>query len=234
MKLQVRVVESSCRRDGNAPAAAEFIHKGGLTLHVLNEKFLARLHEAFPEFYDQVSAEALEDALRIRKETGGDLEKALVRARFESARRVWWPYLKGSVPFLHRDRDAMEAFSRLVLTVDHIVGHVPPTMHDARSQVVGVLRSSLDIERLKRLLGRDKERQAAAGTAAASAGFVASMTALVSPVTAFRHASRLARYTPVPVRVTLAAVVAAALLSVPLVAGFSAGHHAEASARDKK
>lgn len=196
---------------------------------MLSERFLTRLEDAFPHFYDRVNADAMEDAVRLLKDAGGDLEKALVRARFEGAGRLWWPYVKGAIPKFGNDLRAMEEFSRLVLTVHHVAGHAPSTMEDARARVVSVLRSSLDVERLKRALGRE-EKEAAAG-AAAGAGIVASMTALVAPIQSVRAARRWLRFIPPPLRVTLAAVVVAALLSVPFVAGYSAGHHAERHAR---
>lgn len=199
---------------------------------MLSERFLHRLEDAFPHFYDRVNADALEDAVRLRQEAGGDLEKALVRARFEGARRIWWPYVRGTVPLGKDEMPAMEAFTRLVLTVFHLVGQPPATMEAARAKTVGVLRDSLDVERLQRLLGRD-EKDAAKG-AAAGAGVVASMTALVAPIRAIRGARKWVRFVPVPLRVTLAAVVVAALLSIPLVAGYSAGQHAEDAARDAK
>lgn len=196
---------------------------------MLSERFLTRLQDAFPHFYDRVNADAMEDAVRLLKNSGGDLEKALVRARFEGAGRLWWPYVRGAIPKLGNDLRAMEEFSRLVLTVHHVSGHAPATMEDARSRVVSVLRSSLDVERLRRVLGRE-EKEAAAG-AAAGAGVIASMTAVVAPIQSVRAARKWLRFIPPPLRVTLAAVVVAALLSVPFVAGYSAGHHAEREAR---
>lgn len=198
---------------------------------MLSERFLGRLHNEFPSFYDRVNAEAMEEAARIQKETGGDLERALVRARLSGAASVWWPYVKGAFPLVGRDRDAMRAFSRIVLTVSHVVGHPPATMDAARDHVLGVLRQSLDVERLKRIVGGEAEpaKEAAAG-AAAGAGLVASMTAVMAPLNAFRSVKKWGRFMPVPVRVTVAAVIVAALLSVPLVAGYSAGIHAEKAA----
>lgn len=196
---------------------------------MLSEPFLARLESAFPQFYDRVDAEAFEDAQRIRKEAGGDLERALVRARFEGTRRIWWPYVRGSVPLVGNDRHAMEAFTRLVLTVDHVVGFQPQGMDAARKQVVGVLRQSIDVERLRRLVGHGEKEDAKA--AATGAGLVASMGALMAPIASFRSARKWLRVVPPPLRVTLAGVVVAALLSVPLVAGYSAGHNAEKAAR---
>lgn len=199
---------------------------------MLSERFLLRLEDAFPHFYDRVNADALEDAMRLRQQTGGDLERALVRARFEGAGRIWWPYVRGTVPLVKNELPAMEAFTRLVLTVFHLVGQPPSSMEAARSRVVSVLRDSLDVERLRRLLGRD-EKEAAKG-AAAGAGVVASMTALVAPLQTMRSARSWARFVPAPLRATLAAVVVAALLSIPLLAGFSAGQHAEEEARKAK
>lgn len=199
---------------------------------MLSETFLSKLHEAFPSFYDRVAAAALEDAARLSREAQGDLEKALVRARFEGAGRVWWPYVRGSVPLVGNPQPAMEAFTRLVLTVQHLAGHPATSMEEARTRTIDVLRQSLDVERLKRALGRD-EKEAAKG-AAAGAGMVASMAAVVAPIQSVRSARRWLRFLPPPLRVTLGAVVVAALLSVPIVAGFSAGQHAEAEARGAK
>ncbi|MFA5861287.1 MAG: hypothetical protein WDA16_06285 [Candidatus Thermoplasmatota archaeon] len=192
---------------------------------MLSERFFRRLEDAFPHFYDRVSADAMEDARRIMQDTGGDVEKALLRARFESAGRLWWPYVKGSVPVVGNDLAAMEAFTRLVLTVDFIVGHAPPDLSAARRQVVLVLRESLDVERLRNIVRRD------AKDAAAGAGLVATMSALLGPLTMARRVSKWSRFVPVPVRVTLGAVVVAALLSLPLMAGYSAGRNAERVAR---
>lgn len=196
---------------------------------MINERFLRRLEDAFPHFYDRVSADAMEDARRILQDTHGNVEKALLRARFESAGRLWWPYLKGSVPFLGKDLSAMEAFTRLVLTVDFIVGHPPPDIDAARAQVVTVLRDSLDVDRLRKLIKRDKQ-DAGAG-AAAGAGLVASMGALLGPISFARRVTKWSRFVPTPIKATLGAVVVAALLSVPLMAGYSAGRRAEHAAR---
>lgn len=203
---------------------------------MLSERFLLRLEDAFPHFYERVNADALEDAVRLRQETGGDLERALVRARFEGAGRIWWPYVRGTVPVVKNELPAMEAFTRLVLTVFHLVGQPPGTMEAARTRVVSVLRDSLDVERLRRLLGREEKEAAkdAAKGAAAGAGVVASMTALVAPLQSMRAARKWARFLPAPLRATLAAVVVAALVSIPLLAGFSAGQHAEEEARKGK
>lgn len=196
---------------------------------MLDEKFLGRLRTEFPLFYEKVDREAAEDAVKLRLGTGGDVEKALARARLQGAARLWWPYVKGSVPFVGRDREAMEGFSRLVLTIDHLVGHTPNGMEGARAQVVGVLRQSLDYERLRDLVQRrDDESKAAA---AAGAGLVASASALMAPVTMFRNVRKYGKFVPPPARVAVAAVIVAALASVPLVAGYSAGRQAERSAR---
>lgn len=201
---------------------------------MLNEKFLSRLREAFPEFYERVDREAAQDAMDLKAAANGDVAQALVRARMQGAGRVWMPYVRGAVPFVGNERPAMEAFSRLVLTVDHLVGYAPPTMEAARDQVVNVLRNSLDVERLRRLVDRDTRKAAAgAATATAATGMMASATALLSPITAYRQASRWIRFVPVPVRVAAGAVVAAAVLSIPLVAGYSAGIHAERVARQE-
>ena len=197
---------------------------------MLNEKFLSRLREAFPEFYARVNEEARHEAEELRRAAGGDVQQALVRARMMGAARVWVPYVRGTLPLVGNERPAMESFSRLVLTVDHVVGYEPPSMEAARDQVTNVLRSSLDVERLRRLLERD-ERQAAKG-AAAGAGVLASASALMAPITAYKQARRWMKFVPVPMRVAAGAVVAAAILSVPLVAGYSAGIQAEKAARD--
>lgn len=202
---------------------------------MLNEKFLSRLREAFPEFYERVDREAAQDAMDLKAAAHGDVQQALVRARMQGAGRVWVPYVRGALPVVGNERPAMEAFSKLVLTVDHVVGYSPPTMEAARDQVVNVLRNSLDVERLRRLVDRDTKKAAATGaaTATAATGIMASATALMSPITAYRQASRWIRYVPVPVRVGVGAVVAAAVLSVPLVAGYSAGIQAEKAARQE-
>lgn len=192
---------------------------------MLNDAFLARLSDRYPEYYDRANADAMEDASRILREVGGDTEKALVRARLESSRRVWWPYVRGAIPFVKDERPAMEAFSKLVLTVDHVLGVAPPTMEIARAQVVEVLRNSLDVERLKKLIAREPD-------AATSAGIVASMAALTAPLQSFRFVGKYGKWLPVPVRITLAGVVVAAVLSVPLIAGYSAGRQAELAARN--
>jgi hypothetical protein len=202
---------------------------------MINERFLRRLEDAFPHFYDRSNADAMEDAQRILKETGGDVEKALLRARLESAARLWWPYVKGSLPLVGNDVPAMEAFTRLVLTVDHIVGTAPAGLPEARGQVVHVLRSSMDVERLRRLVAGSPAAPAAGGAgAAAGAGVLASMGALVAPLQMFRRARSLSRFVPAPLKTTLAAVVVAAILSIPLLTGYSAGRAAERSARRRE
>lgn len=197
---------------------------------MLSDRFLTRLEDAFPHFYERVNAEAVEEARLLLKEAGGDVQQALVRARFKGAGRIWWPYLQGSLPLVGKDLPAMEAFTRLILTVDHVVGYQPPTMTDARRQVLHVLHQSLDVERLKTLVGRGEKEEAKA--AAAGAGLAAGMSALMAPLTAFRSARKWTRLVPPPLRITLAAVVVAALLSIPLLAGYSAGQHAETAARN--
>jgi hypothetical protein len=192
---------------------------------MLSERFLRRLEDAFPHFYDRVNADAMEDARRILQETNGDVDAALARARMQCAGRLWWPYAKGIVG---RDLDAMEAFARLVLTVDHVLGHAPPTMDAAREQVVRVLRHSLDVERLRALLAA---RPAAKQAAGAGAGLFASVAAFLGPLATLNKARKWARFVPTPLLVALGAVVAAAVLSIPIVAGYSAGHQAERVAR---
>lgn len=201
---------------------------------MLSEKFLRRLSDAFPAFYERVNEEAMREAARLREAARGDLEQALVRARLQGAAHLWWPYVKGSVPLVGREREAMEEFSKLVLTVDHLVGYQPPSMEAARDQVVQVLRNSLDYERLARLVKREADRDAKekAAAGATGAGIAASLTALMSPVTAFRSLRRWVRFVPPPMRVAIGGVLAAALLSVPLVAGYSAGLKAEEAARN--
>lgn len=195
---------------------------------MLDEKFLARLHDAFPEFYARVDEEARADASRLRTEAHGDVAKALSRARMAGAGRLWWPYVKGSVPFVRRERDAMEGFTKLVLTVGHIVGHDAGSMEAARAHVLDVLRKSLDYERLKDLVTRKSDDP---DSAVAEAGIMASVTAMMAPLAMFRNARKYARFVPAPVRVAVAGVVVAALASVPLVAGYSAGRKAEDAAR---
>lgn len=191
---------------------------------MLSERFLARLHDELPSFYAQVEDAARLDAERYLAQANGDRAAALARARIRGAARVWWPYAKGSLPFVG-ERDAMKEFTRLVLTVDHLVGRQHATPDEAREHVVAVLRRSLDVERLKRIFGRD-EKEAAKGAAAAT-GLLASASALMAPLTAFRQMRGALRFVPPQARLAAAAVVAAALLSVPLVAGYSAGLQAE-------
>ncbi|HUR69450.1 MAG TPA: hypothetical protein VM370_09405 [Candidatus Thermoplasmatota archaeon] len=196
---------------------------------MLNERFLARLRDEFPTFYARVDGEARDEAARLRIETQGDVAKALVRARLTGAGRIWWPYVKGTIPVVRRERDAMEAFSRLVLIVDHVVGYDPGSMDAARDHVVAVLRDSLDVERLRDIVARKEkeERVAAAG----AAGLMASVAALVSPFKLLGQARRVSRWLPGWGKVAAGAVVVGALASVPLVAGMSAGHNAEKAAR---
>lgn len=196
---------------------------------MLDEKFLSRLSKAFPEFYARVDEEARAEAAKLRIEANGDLAKALVRARLEGAARLWWPYVKGSVPFAKRERDAMEGFSRLVLTVGHVLSHEPGGMEPARDHVVSVLRQSLDVARLKELVTRREQEEKAA--AAAGAGVMATLTAMVSPISVARRGWKIARVIPGWGRVAIAAVVVAAAASVPIVAGMSAGRKAEQAAR---
>jgi hypothetical protein len=191
---------------------------------MLNARFLSRIEEQFPFFYARVSEQAAQDAARIRSAVGGDVQKALVRARTEGAGRLWWPYVKGTVG---KDRDAMEAFTRLILTVDHLSGYEPASMDEARTQVVSVLRESLDVERLRRALSKPKVEGAAG-----AAGLLASAAALVAPVGAARKVWAVVRWLPDGILIAAGAVAAAAILSIPLVAGYSAGHHAERTAKD--
>lgn len=201
---------------------------------MLDEDFLMRLRQAFPHFYARVDEEARAEAARLRVDTGGDIEKALARARLTGTARLWWPYVKGSLPLVRRDRAAMEGFSRLVLTIDHVVGYEPGGMEQARDHVAGVLRDAIDYERLKELLGRKDEE---AKAAAAGAGLVATAGAVMAPLTLartlFTNVRRWGRFVPPPARVAIGAVVVAALASVPLVAGYSAGRRAEEAARER-
>lgn len=197
---------------------------------MLNEPFLSRLSEAFPSFYARVDDEARAEAARLRTETGGDVEKALARARMVGAARLWWPYVQGTIPVVGKEQAAMEGFARLVLTVDHLVGYEPETMEAARDQVVGVLRHSLDFERLRDIVTREDSRSAKAAVAGA-AGLMASMSALMAPVTMVRTARKWIRFVPGWGRVAVAGVLAGALASVPVVAGYSAGQQAEKAAR---
>lgn len=202
--------------------------------HMLSERFLARLEGEFPQFYERVNNESMHEAARYRAEAGGDVQKALLRARFDAAGRLWLPYVRGTIPFVGDERPAMEAFSRLVLTVDHLVGYVPPSMEAARVQVVEVLRNSVDYERLHRVLDRqEKEKaKAAAGATAATAGLMATVTTLMAPIQMYRSARSAVGFVPPQLRIALGAVVVAALLSVPFVAGYSAGMQAEKAARN--
>lgn len=195
---------------------------------MLNDRFLARLHNSFHEFYARVDEEARSEAAKLRIEAGGDVGKALARARVTGAARLWWPYVKGTVPFLRRERAAMEGFSRLVLTVDHVVGYEPGGMEEAREHVCGVLRNSLDVERLKDLVARREKDEARASK---GVGLVASFTAAMAPLSAMRSARTYAKWLPPPARVAAGAIVVGALASIPLVAGFSAGNKAEQAAR---
>ncbi|HET6404627.1 MAG TPA: hypothetical protein VFH78_08260 [Candidatus Thermoplasmatota archaeon] len=196
---------------------------------MLNERFLSRLSDAFPGFYARVDEEARAEADRLRGQTQGDLDKALARARLEGAAKLWWPYVRGSIPMLGREREAMEGFTRLVLTVSHLLGHELPSMEAARVHVVGVLRESLDYERLKDLVDRREKEEAKA--AAAGAGVAASVTALMAPLAMARRGWRFARMVPGWGRIAIAAVVVAAAASVPVVATYSAGRKAENAAR---
>jgi hypothetical protein len=201
---------------------------------MLDDAFLVRLGQAFPYFYARVDEEARAEAAKLRIETGGDVEKALSRARLSGTARLWWPYVKGSIPLVRRDRDAMEGFSRLVLTIDHVVGYEPGGMEQARDHVAGVLRSAIDYERLKDLVTREDGE---AKAAAAGAGLVATAGAVMAPLalarSLFTNVRRWGKFVPPPARVAIGAVVVAALASVPLVAGYSAGRKAEQAARER-
>lgn len=196
---------------------------------MLDDAFLARLRAGFPTFYERINDEASREAARLLSESGGDVQKALVRARFEAARGLWWPYVKGSMPMVGDDRQAMEGFARIVLVIDHLVGFPPPTMETARDQVERVLRSSLDVERLRKVL--QKDTRSTGETAAASAGIVASIGALWAPLSAYRRFRGSIRFVPPPLRIAIAAVVVGALASIPVVAAYSAGRQAERIAK---
>lgn len=196
---------------------------------MLNERFLARLSERFPGFYAKVDEEARADAKRLLAATSNDVGKALARARLEGAAKLWWPYVKGSVPMVRRENEAMEGFARLVLTVGHLLGHDPGSMEAARAHVTAVLRESLDVERLKDLVSRREKEEAKA--VAAGAGVMASVATLMAPISMARKGWRLARLVPGWGRVVIAAVVVAAAASVPVVASYSAGRKAEDAAR---
>lgn len=198
---------------------------------MLDERFLARLAQAFPSFYDRVNAEALDEAHRLLGQSGGDAQRALLRARFEGAGRLWWPYVRGSVPVVGDDHAAMEQFARIVLTVDHIVGYQPSGVEAARNQVVDVLRSSLDVERLARLAGREGQGSGKAG--AATAGLLASLAAVWAPVKAVRRVAGAMRWLPASVKWGIGGLILASLASIPIVAGYSAGRHAERAARNR-
>lgn len=197
---------------------------------MLNERFLGRLSRAFPEFYAKVDEESRAEATKLLAETNSDVPKALARARLQGAGALWWPYVKGSVPFVKRERDAMEGFTRLVLTVGHLLGHEPGSMEAAREHVVNALRQSLDVERLKDLVKRREKEETTAAVGAA--GIAASITAMMAPISMARTGVRYARYIPGWGRIAIAAVVVAAAASVPIVAGYSAGQKAEKSVRD--
>jgi hypothetical protein len=123
----------------------------------------------------------------------------------------------------------MEAFARLVLTVDHLVGFEPGGMEASRAHVVAVLRDSLDVERLRDIVSRREQDEAKA--AAAGAGIMASVATMMAPLTMLRRARTAVRWLPGWGRVAAGAIVVGALASVPLVAGYSAGRKAEAAAR---
>lgn len=203
---------------------------------MLSQDFLSDLRAQFPEFYARVNEEAMRDASRLRAESGGDVNRALVRARVQGAASVWWPYVQGVVPVVGNRRPAMEAFTRLVLTVDHLVGYQPADMDTARRQVSHVLEEAIDAERIMKLVGLDKkeEKAAAAGAAGAAAagGMMASLTTLVAPFQTLRQARRFAKFIPFPARVAIGAAVMVTLASIPLMAGVSAATNAERAARN--
>jgi len=194
---------------------------------MLTEGFFTRFAAAFPSFYARVDQEAAAEARRLLQETDGDVAQALSRARLEGAGRLWWPYVRGSVPVVGDDLPAMQQFARIVLTVDHLVGHPPASMDAAREHALFALRRSLDVERLAKLAGRENESHAGAATA----GFLASAAALWAPISGVRRVTKAARWLPTPVKWGLGALVVASLASVPIVAGYSAGRQAERAAR---
>lgn len=195
---------------------------------MLDKEFLDDLRAEFPAFYDRVHADAMREASRLRAEAGGDVDRALMRARVSGAANIWWPYVKGAVPLVGDERPAMEAFTKLVLTVDHVVGYQPPDMETARRQVVHVLENTMDTERLLKLLNRKDEKN----DEAAAAGIIASTTAFLAPLNLLRRMRKGARFVPAPVRVAIGAAIVVTVLSVPLMAGFSAGTQAERAARN--
>lgn len=199
---------------------------------MLSQSFLADLGAQFPAFYERVNAEAMRDASRLRAEAGGDVDRALVRARVEGAAAVWWPYVQGTVPIVGNKRPAMEAFARLVLTVDHLVGYQPPSMDAARRQVLHVLEETVDAERILKMVGVDTPGEKAAAAGAGAAGLMASFSGLVAPIQALRTARKWVRFVPAPVRVAIGAAVLVTLASVPLMAGISAATQAERAARN--
>jgi hypothetical protein len=196
---------------------------------MLDEKFLSRMGQAFPAFHERVDEEAREDARRLLQEAEGDVQRALLHGRFLGAGRLWWPYVRGSVPVVGDDRAAMEQFARIVLTVDHLLGRPPASLEAARDRVLDVLRHSLDVERLARLAGR--EGPDAGKATAATAGLLASLAALWAPVGTVRRVAKGFRWLPVPAKIGVGAIVVAALASIPVMAGYSAAHNAERSAR---
>jgi hypothetical protein len=195
---------------------------------MLSDAFIARLSDAFPLFYARIDDEARLEAQRLLQEAGGDVDRAVMRARLDGAGRLWWPYVQGSMPIVGDDRAAMEAFARLVLTVDHVIGYRPQGVEGARQHVLDVLRHTLDVERLVKLVRSDGEGKAAA----AGAGLVASVAAFVAPLSVAKRALRWGRWLPVPARIAVGGAAIAALASIPVVAAYSAGRHAESAARN--
>jgi len=198
---------------------------------MLDDAFLGRLAHTFPEFYERVNEHAGHEAERLLTAAHGDPHRALVRARFSGAAHIWWPYVKGSIPMIGRDRAAMEAFTTHVLTIYHVVGYQPANMAAARDQVVGVLRAAVDVERLKDavggLRGVDRETAVAAGM-----GALATASSVIGPLVRSKGLRRLAKAVPIPMRIAAGVVMATALASVPLVAGYTAGLKAEDAARN--
>ncbi len=194
---------------------------------MLSREFLEDLRDAFPTFYTRVNEEAMHEASRLRAETGGDIEKALMKTRIQGAGALWWPYVKGSIPFFGDDRPAMEVLTRLVLTVDHVVGYQPNDMETAREQVVRVLEQTFDMERVRELLKNDASEEGAAAV-----GMLASATALLAPLRRFGSLSKKVRFIPMPARIAIGAAIVVTLASIPLMAGYSAGTQAERAARN--
>lgn len=196
---------------------------------MLDERFLARLSAQLPTFYERVNAESAAAARSLLEESRGDAHRAILRARLEGASRLWWPYVRGSIPVVGDDRHAMEQFTRIVLTIDHLLGYQPGGVEEAREQVVSVLRNSLDVERLARIAGRDGTKSGAA--TAAGAGFLASIAAAWAPIATVRRVAGAFKWLPPAAKWGIGAVILATLASVPIMAGYSASRNAERQAR---